>query len=329
MSTPPAPSLQIADTREAKFDLVEELSYRGDLLPPVYITSHARPHTLNTLKVLPALRSVVTLVVAEPEVEEYRAAQPDVNILPIPAGWGGSEIGLGRAKMFALTHARSIGQKRVMLLDDDLTGITLLYTLPNGKASHAMPPADERGLFRWGELILFSQIMEDAFDSEPTVVLGAPQCSNPSRTTRSASIRWALNSGRPPSQMVVWDVERFFHYLPEGIDLTRFNRHGEDIGGVMQILQAGGSAAWVGSILAHWFDYETRSVIRTPQTAPQLRQEEHDALMELEWARFIKTKTDMLDRPQWHAPDWPALKKDSRVKDRTVLWPDEPESDLI
>lgn len=323
------PSLSIPDSREAKFDLVEELAYEGHRLPPVYITTHARARVMNTLKVLPALRSRVTLVVAEPEVIEYRAAHPDVDILPIPAGWGGSEIGHGRAKMFTLRHARSIGQKRIMLIDDDLVGISLLYTLPNGKASHAMPPADERELFRWGVVVLFAKIMEEAFAAEPTLVLGAPQCSNPSRTKRSASIRWALNFGRPPSQMVVWDVERFFRYLPEGIDLERFNRHGDDIGGIMQILQAGGSGAWVGSILAHWFDYETRSVIRTPETAPALRQDEHDALMELEWARFIKTNTDILDRPQWHAPDWTALKKDGRVKERTVFWPDEDALDLI
>lgn len=324
-------NLSVGDNQADKFALVEELSYRDDLLPPVYILSHRRAGSVNTLKVLPGLRRRATLVVAEPEVEEYRTAYPSVEILPIPAGWGGSDIGLGRAKMFALTHAREQGQPRVVLMDDDLVSFSLLYSLPGGggKVSRKLPPPDERELFRWGLFILLAEIMAQAFDEEPTLVMGAPQCSNPSRTKRSASIRWALNSGRPPSQMVVWDVERFFRYLPQGIDLSHFNRHGEDIGGAMQILQAGGSAAWVGSIVADWYDYETRSVIRTPETAPALRQEEHDSLMSLEWSRYVKTSTDMLDRPQWHAPDWPALKRDRLIKDRIVLWEDESVDSLI
>lgn len=324
------PSLQIEDSRESKFKLVEELALREDLLPPVYILSHARADSVNTLRVLPALRRFAMVVVAEEELSAYRTAQgPDAELLAIPSGWGGHGLGLGRAKMFALDHARQSGSRRAILLDDDLTAMSALYSISEGKVSRALPAAPERGIFRMGLLVLFTLVMEEVFATDRSVVCGAPQTSNPERMPRAADMRWAVNSGRAPSQFVLWDLDRLDEYMPDGIDLDRFNRHGEDIAMTMEVLTRGGSVARVPSILTDWYDYETRSVIRTPATAPDLRQAEHDHLLASGWGELLRTRTDLLGRPQWHSPDWAALRDRGLAPASQDSWTDASVLDLF
>ena len=55
---------------------------------------------------------------------------------------------------------------------------------------------------------------------------------------------------------------------------------------------------------------------------PGLRQDEHDALMSTTLAPFIRTKLDLVDRPQWHSLDWRALASAGRVQQDQELWID-------
>src|SRR5690625_7910821 len=63
--------------------------------------------------------------------------------------------------------------------------------------------------------------------------------------------------------MTVWRVDRFTEMCGE-MDLVDFNYHGEDIALVEQIIHAGGSVVHVPSIIGQYLDYETQSVMRTP-----------------------------------------------------------------
>lgn len=317
--------LSIHDDRYEKFALAYDLAARLDLLPPVYIVSHRRHDNLPTLRTIPALRDHATVVVAAPEEAAYRAAFPGVRVMAIPAGYGGHEIGLGRAKQFILESADLMGQEDILILDDDLTSLSILYSIGEGKVSRAFAGlvGDRRDEFQLGLLVLVAELARHAYRTDDTVVTAAPQSNNANRTLGSSRMRWETNRGGNPSQMQSWRPQAVLD-LCGGIDLTRFNYHGEDISVLCNIVAAGGSVAQIPSIIGQYLDYETQSVMRTPATAPALRQEEHDNLMSLKLAPYVRTKYDMLDRPQWHALDWRKLEKDGITSTAHYLWDDGP-----
>lgn len=301
--------LQIPDTREAKFALALELSGRPDLLPPIYIISHKRSSTIPTLHNVPVLRQLATVVVAEEELPEYRAALPGVRLVPIMAGYRGYPSGVGRARQFVLDTASILGQDHILLLDDDLKSLTMLYPNDRGGASHAFRGHIDREPMLLGSLILISLCAEEAYRARPKAVIGSAQCNNANRTLDSSRLRWETNRGGPPAQIQSWRVDRFFEMCGGELDLARFNYHGDDIGLSCQVVSSGAEIVRIPSMIGHYLDYETASVIRTQETAPALRQAEHDALMTLPLAPYIRTKVDVLDRPQWHSLDWKAIER--------------------
>lgn len=316
-------SLQVEDTRDAKFGLALELSKRLDLLPPIYIISHRRARRLRTLQTLPALTERARLVVAAEEAEEYRRAHPRARVLTIPKGYRGLEIGVGRAKQFVFDTADLLGQDHILIIDDDLKNLSVLYAIGAGKVSHAFLQAigNRQEELQLGLLVLMALCAGEAYAAHDNAVTASPQGNNSNRTTGSSEVRWELNRGGVPSQLQSWRVDRFRDRCRE-LDLLNFNRHGDDIAAACLIVSAGGAVVNVPSIIGSYFDYETQSVLRDPRTAPGLRQEEHDGLMKLPLARYVKTRTDVLDRPQWHSLNWTALERDGRTTTARTLWTD-------
>lgn len=317
----------IADTREDKFALVFELAERPELLPPVYIVSHQRADRLRTLDTIPALRGIATVVVSASERQAYRQALgPDVAMLSIPDTYRGHTGGLGRARQFCLDYAELEGQRNIIILDDDLLLLTLLYHIGDNKVSRASKKhigAEKLPTFHFGLLNLVAQLALEAFEANPEAVIASPQCNNANRTIRSSELRWALNQGGPPSQIQVWDVERWTEMCGV-IDLERFNYHGEDISIAVQVVTAGGSVVDIPAVVGNWSDYETESVIRNQDTAPALRQTEHDNLKSLGDSvfRYIRTKYDLIGRPQWHSVYWKKLQQDGMVRTDKAYWID-------
>ena len=308
--------LKVTDDRHAKFELVFKLAERPDLLPPVYIVSSQRSDRLRTFDTIPGLRDIASVVVSSEEYEEYRAELGgDVNIMCIPEGYRGHAGGLGRARQFCLDQAYLVGHRNIMVLDDDLLLLTLLYHIGDDKVSRAAKKhigAAKLPTFHFGLLNLVAQLALDAFEARPEAVIASPQCNNANRTINSSKLMWALNQGGPPSQIQVWDVDRWVELCGE-IDLERFNYHGEDISIAKQIVTAGGSVVDIPAVVGNWLDYETESVIRNEDTAPALRQAEHDHLMSDPFGRYIRTKLDIIGRPQWHSLNWKALQRDGMV----------------
>jgi hypothetical protein len=318
-------NLTIPDTREAKFDLVFEMAARAsELLPPVYVISHKRAGDVPTLRTIPFLNGHAKVVVAESEALDYSVEHPDADIMVIPSGYRGLDIGIGRAKQFVLDTADMMGQQHILLMDDDLESLTILYGIGGTKVSRAYAGhvADRKADFYLGLLVLFSQVMEEAYAENPAALTGSPQRNNANRTWTSSIARWETNRGVHPSQLQSWRVDRYLTACPDGMDLERFNLHGEDIALALQMLHAGGDLITVPSIVGQYRDYETQSTLRTPDTAPALRQKEHDDLQSHPLWPYVRTREDVLGRPQWHAVDWRKLKKDRDIREDKVFWID-------
>ena len=308
------------DSQEAKFDLIFELANRLDLLPPVYIISHKRAGAVRTLRTLPLMHEHGAVVVAADEYDEYRRAHRDVQIIRIPNGYGPENIGVGRARQWCIDTADILGHEHAIVLDDDLTLLSILWGAGDGRASRAFAGAIEgrREEFFLGILVLFAAVSADAFLNNPGAMVSSTQNQNANRTPAASEARYQVNNGGNPGLMQMWNVVPFQEI--GGLDLARFNRHGDDIGAVTQIINAGGSVIKVPSIIGNSLDCETESVIRTVETAPALRQGEHDALMADPLARYVKTKYDLIDRPTWHSMDWRAMARDGVVQQRRVPW---------
>ena len=312
---------EIEDSWESKSQAAYDAAEQLGTLPHIYIVSHKRTDPF-TLKTIPVLRELATVVVADPEFMDYSLELPDVDVAAIPPGFGGFDIGVGRAKQFCLDLATSRGESEAMILDDDLQSLSILYSIGEGKVSHAYTRhvGERREAFHTGLLVMVAQIARDAFAADPKAVLAAPQCNNANRTPGSAGTMWETNRGGVPAQITFWDVDRFNAALPLGIDLQKFNFHGDDIGVACDLIAAGSSVVNIPSIIGQYLDYETQSVVRTPETAPRLRLAEHEALMSHELAPFIKTREDLLGQPQWHSLDWRLLEHKHKVTTTKQMW---------
>lgn len=310
------------DTRDEKFGLVERLSKELTSLPPTYVITHKRAKILPTLKTLPFLKDMAMFVVAEEELSTYRA-EHTLSYAKIPSGYRGYDRGVGRARQFCLDLAELLGHDHILILDDDLTSLSVLYGIGEGKVSHAYARAwsGPKEDFFGGLLVAMALAAEEAYDAHPEAVIASPQCNNANRTTGSSETRWELNRGGPPAQIQSWRVDRFADRCGE-LDLERFNYHGDDIGVAAQVIAAGGSVVNIPSVIGQYLDYETESVIRSPATAPALRAAEHEALMSHELADYVTTREDILGRPQWHSLDWRKLLQRKKIPSDRMRWDD-------
>lgn len=306
---------------EYRWMVIQEsaLDYRlgPDDFPPVFILSHARLD-VPVLQAIPGLKDSATLVVPVEKYAEYAEAYPDMHVLPIPAGEYGVERGVAQARQFVLDYAEHEGHARCVILDDDITGISMQYEAEDGKASSAYVSkvGDKRdtyslGVFAW-TLITLDHLM----DKNPNVAIAGPQNRNDQRTLDAAQARYDLNYGRMPIGFVMWDLARFKKYAGS-LDM-RYNRHGEDLWATMTILHNGGSYGRIPSVLVSYYDEHTQSTLKTPANEHIIRQAEYDRILTEEWKDKVRVKWDILDRFAGAAPNLRLFRHTAPFK--RVLW---------
>lgn len=295
------------------------MEYRvsSDAFPPVFVLSHARLD-VPVFKTIPELHRYATLVVPEEKYDAYQAKWPYTKIVTIPEGQYGVERGVAQARQFVLDEAEALGHDRVVILDDDITGISMQYEAEDGKATSAFVAkvGAERstytlGVFAW-TLDILSQLMED----NETVVIAGPQNRNDQRTLDAAQARYDINYGRMPIGFVMWDLARFKKYAGS-LDM-RYNRHGEDLWATMTILHNGGSYGRVPSVLVSYYDEHTQSTLKTPETEHLIRQAEYDRILTEDWKDKVRVKWDILDRFAGAAPNLRLFRDTAPFK--RVLW---------
>jgi hypothetical protein len=97
-------------------------------LYPIYVPSYSRAGTAPLLEMLkaadPRVQGRVYIVVRPSEVAAYRSAYPWATVLAekVP--------GIGPARMACLRYADTHGQKRIVVLDDDIIHVSLLERIP-------------------------------------------------------------------------------------------------------------------------------------------------------------------------------------------------------
>jgi hypothetical protein len=288
-------------------------------LPDIFVLSHARLD-VPVFKTIPELITLATLVVPQERFDEYVAAWPDTTIVAIPEDYLGVERGVAQARQFCLGTTASNGlTRRCVILDDDITGISMMYQGEDGKASsaHVKRVGDNRDLYAFGVFCVAVLTAIEMMNENPDVVIAGPQNRNDQRTLDAALAKYDLNYGRMPIGFVVWDVDRFRKVAPDGLDM-RYNAHGEDLWATMTVLWSGGSYGRVPSVLVSYYDEHTQSTLKTPENEHLVRQAEWERIQTEPWADFVRTKWDILDRFAGAAPN---LKKfRATAPFRRVLW---------
>lgn len=295
------------------------LAYRLDpeTFPPIFILSHARLD-VPVLKTIPGLRASATLVVPTEKYDEYCERYPDMIIMDIPEGMYGVERGVAQARQFVLDLAWDAGYARCVILDDDITGISMQYEAEDGKASSAYVSkvGDRRDTYSLGVLAWTLDTLTRLMDDNPKVVIAGPQNRNDQRTLDAAQALYDLNYGRMPIGFVMWDLARFKEYAGS-LDM-RYNRHGEDLWATMTILHAGGSYGRIPSVLVSYYDEHTQSTLKTPENEHLIRRAEYDRILTEEWKDKVRVKWDILDRFAGAAPNLRLFRHTAPFK--RVLW---------
>lgn len=285
--------------------------------PPVFVLSHARLN-VPVFKTIPELHRYATLVVPTERFEDYQKRWPYTNIVQIEKGEYGVERGVAQARQFVLDHSEREGYERCVILDDDITGISMQYEAEYGKATSAFVAkvGSERDTYTLGLLAWTVDLLDDMMNSEPDVVIAGPQNRNDQRTLDAAQARYDLNYGRMPIGFVMWDLDRFKKYAGS-LDM-RYNRHGEDLWATMTILHNGGSYGRIPSVLVSYYDEHTQSTLKTPETEHIIRRAEYDRILTEPWRDKVRVKWDLLDRFAGAAPNLRLFRSTAPFK--RVLW---------
>ena len=306
---------------EARWQMIQraamEYMISSDEYPPVYVLSHARLD-VPVFQTIPGLVPYATLVVPEEKYDVYAKRWPRTNIAMIPRGLYGVDRGVAQARQAVLDYAADLGYDRCVILDDDITGISMQYESEDGKATSAFvnKVGDLRHIYALGLLALTLDTLSGLMDDNEKVVIAGPQNRNDQRTLEAAVTRYDLNYGRMPIGFVMWDLARFKKYAGH-LDM-RYNRHGEDLWAAMTILHNGGSYGRVPSVLVSYYDEHTQSTLKNPSNEHLIRQAEYDRILTEEWKDKVRLKWDILDRFAGAAPNLRLFRDTAPFK--RVLW---------
>jgi hypothetical protein len=300
------PLSAMVNTWDVRWRIIQNMAmeYRvaSDSFPPVFVLSHARLD-VPVFKTIPELHRYATLVVPEEKYEEYARHYPFTSIIKIPKNAYDVARGVAQARQFVLDYAWAGGHERCVILDDDITGIAMMYEGEDGKASSAWVRKTDvgRSTYTIGVFAWTVNMLDQMMDDNETVAIAGPQNRNDQRTLDAAQSLYDLNYGRMPIGFVMWDLARFRKYAG-ALDM-RYNRHGEDLWATMTILHNGGSYGRVPSVLVSYYDEHTQSTLKTPETEHLIRRAEYDRILTEEWKDKVRVKWDLVGRFAGAAPN--------------------------
>jgi hypothetical protein len=308
----------------------------ADDVRPIYICSHKRAGQWKTLDLIRNFHDSIPiyLVVAEAEIPEY--SQHDngpAELLAIPNGWAGYDIGVGRARQFCLYHGTMLRYPRIWVLDDDIMRLGYLYQSKiksgantgkecSGHSGLADQNADP--LFFQKILALASKVADLTYQLEPNVIYGTLRKQHMSMHEENHKMMSMISRGMTPRQVVNYNLNRI-NRAGLSFDLTRWLKHSDDIGFMAQVLAAGKTSFMISSLIYdHYPESAQQSVLRTPETKKALHAKELEDLRAYPLGqRYLRvTAKDPEDGSyQYGDTDWRAYQKEpNMVPSRQIYW---------
>ncbi len=215
--------------------------YVHQRLYPIYVPSHGRAGTAPLLNLLAkAYRHVqdrVYVVVRPSQLKAYRKAYPWATVVPQHGAKG-----IGPARMVCLEHADSLGFKRIVMLDDDITKVGLLEDRgPSEDGKHRKSGRYSIKQTSWDPweftvrgLALGCAMSDAVFDLDDGVAYGSTRSAFMSNS-EDVRITATLDKGGFPLCVLFIDLERFtMRSMPKA-----FQWEGEDLAMYLQAYEEG------------------------------------------------------------------------------------------
>lgn len=299
---------------------------KGYSIPAIYVPSYNRPvfasaRILNTFE--PAVRDRVHIVTRWEQRKEYRKANPNLNILPIPKNY---EInGLASTRQFIFEHAVENRYDHIIDMDDDITYLSFLFEgvsagTGNHYSKHSIKADREEDLLLDQKILTAAgRIAKTVFLRHPDVMLGNIRRQRMSHGLDNNRLMYIVNKGPTPRQVTLLNVKGL-HKAHINRDMA-FDPHGDDIGFCAVILAAGKSLFNIPCLTYDYVSEKCDSVIRTPETSKRLHKYEYDTLNTFPIKDYLRTSFRDEDGDyMWGDINWQAYHKLHGTKPVLKYW---------
>ncbi|QKN87805.1 glycosyltransferase [Microbacterium phage Nebulous] len=276
---------------------------------PIYVPSYSRAGSatlLDTLaKASPGVRRRVHVMVRTSEASEYRRAYPWATVCTHSGPYG-----VGPARAAILREASFRGHRRIVMMDDDVTHLSLMERIINDKgkphtrrwSEKLAGQATEDHLPR--SLAVACRMADRVFELEPDAAYGSARQGLFSGDV-DTSILATMDKGGFPACVIFFDLDRFsWRKCPEPYRL-----HGEDLSMFLHTLTEGQAAFLLPSVA---YDTNTRldSTIPLDPLDERGRQDDLDAAADVypSVAQYLrptmKNKAGGVMKIGVHWPQW-------------------------
>ena len=215
-----ATTLLLKEFIESKFsDLM-------NIFVPSYNRSGIAPLLNMMTDAHPRIQQKIHVIVREDQLQDYRDTYPHMKILTVIDG----EAGVGPAKMSCLTRADELGYDRIIMMDDDITHVSVLQSIINSSGNrHSQRYSPRKSgipepMTTIRALTVTSIIADRVMDSDDRIAYGGIRnalFSGGVDTSESVLI----NQSSFPSCVMIFDLGRFkTRQLP-----SEYQFYGEDI----------------------------------------------------------------------------------------------------
>ena len=235
------------------------------------------------------------LTVRESQAEQYLEVNKELiergcNLLIIPEG----EVdGVGPTRNWCLKHAINSGEDIAFILDDDLTGINVLFdgvTKDGEPKSDTLRVADKRAFDGYNQKLvqLIAREARKLFEEHPELIIGAIRKQRFSNNPENAKTRYIINRSGTARQFCIYNTKLVAEtntFVPDD-----FAKHGDDIGFTANALQKGLSVfRFPWAIYAYTPETES-SVLRDidEEKNHDIHLEEYNNLMKYEVRDYLK-----------------------------------------
>lgn len=208
---------------------------------PIYVPSHLRPNWYTYRNIISNLpkgfrKNKVHYIVRDEMYKEYKAAQPDVDIIVIPKEYEYPGYGLDTTRKFLYDYALSNGDRYIFDFDDDINYFSACYG--HDKNTRRLR-AEDRKKYLHNILTLASVTSAELMEKYEKLCFGTFDVISPSTCTKDYhKLKAITNIGQIPRQALIIDLQKMKNM---GIERSgSYDRMGEDQGVVHNVLLHGG-----------------------------------------------------------------------------------------
>lgn len=313
------------------FDMIEKVVLDTDIsdLPEIFVPSYMRPKFATAECIFStfsdeALKKV-HIVVRNEQYEDYKEANPKLDIIPIPKSYPIN--GLASTRQFIFEYARDHGYKLIIDMDDDITGLTFCYRNPkksDNSGSYVSPKKylpEHPDLFM-KILALGTNIAREAIRDNEKLYLGGLRRVRWSQSPENHLCKYVIDKITTSRQVTFINVEELAR---DNINRDMiFDKHGDDIGFTAVVLANGGHCFTVTSLCYTHVSEKCDSVIRTPETEKALHKYEYDMLQRYPIKDYLRvTFKDEEGNYKWGDVNWMKYHKLMGSKYKKCPWIEE------